>query len=663
MTETTDSVPNEAVDGDAVAAPNRFRTLTGPAQPLSKAVLFSITATGLLWATDITNWTKVSILTEQFLALFWTLVLTAVFLTVKSYKGEVRSTVPWFDWLAIAATMAMGLYLVLDYERLLYESPLLTVDKWLAGLVAVALLIEATRRLVGTALLFILLAFLAYGLFADLVPAPLKGPAVKWERLLVYLYIDTNALIGLPLLVAAKIVLAFVVLGNIMFATGGGRFFTDLAMVAMGRYRGGPAKISVMASSLFGSISGTAVSNVVTTGIVTIPLMKKNHYRSETAAAIEAVASTGGQIMPPVLGATSFLMAEFLELPFRVVVLASIIPALLYYVLVFLQIDLEAGKLKLAGIDRSLLPKAASVLRDGWLFVVPLVVLVYALFVLNFSAGKAGLTAVVTILLLSYVKKNSRLSPRQLAQVLVSSGTGLLEIGIIVGIAGMIIGVLNISSLGFNLSLVMIQIGGESQLALLLMAALLAVILGMGMPTISVYLLLAVLIGPALVKVGFNPLAAHMFLLYTGMLSMLSPPVAIASYTAASIAGANPMQTSWISLRLGAMAFIAPFVFVYSPELLLIGEPANIIWRTLATFAGTAFFAIAVIGYLRAPVPIAFRTLLLLASLAAFLRPPGDDSSGIPWLTVAALGVGVAVTGWLWWAGPRHEVGQVEGRM
>ncbi|MEE1557760.1 MAG: TRAP transporter fused permease subunit, partial [Alphaproteobacteria bacterium] len=333
-------------------------------------------------------------------------------------------------------------------------------------------------------------------------------------------------LIGLPLLVAAKIVLAFVVLGNLMFATGGGRFFTDLAMVAMGRYRGGPAKISVMASSLFGSISGTAVSNVVTTGIVTIPLMKKNNYRSETAAAIEAVASTGGQIMPPVLGATSFLMAEFLELPFQVVVLASIIPALLYYLLVFLQIDLEAGKLSLSGIDRSLLPKAAGVLRDGWLFVIPLVVLVYALFGLNFSAGKAGLTAVVTVLLLSYVKKNSRLSPRQLAEVLVSSGTGLLEIGVIVGIAGIIIGILNVTSLGFNLSLVMIQIGGESQLALLLMAALLAVILGMGMPTISVYLLLAVLIGPALVKVGFNPLAAHMFLLYTGMLSMLSPPVA-----------------------------------------------------------------------------------------------------------------------------------------
>lgn len=661
MTEAADKTAIEAAAEDAVAANNRFRTLTGPVRGLSKAVLFSITATGLLWATDIANWTNVSILTEQFLGLFWTLVLTAVFLTVKSYRGEMRTTVPWFDWLAIAGTLAMGLYIVIDYERLLYESPLLTADKWLAGLIAIVLLIEATRRLVGNALLIILLMFIAYGLFADLVPAPLKGPTVKWERLLVYLYIDTNALIGLPLLVAAKIVLAFVVLGNLMFATGGGKFFTDLAMVAMGRYRGGPAKISVMASSLFGSISGTAVSNVVTTGIVTIPLMKKNNYRSETAAAIEAVASTGGQIMPPVLGATSFLMAELLELPFRVVVLASIIPALLYYVLVFLQIDLEAGKLKLAGIERSALPKAMGVLRDGWLFVIPLVVLIYALFALNFSPGKAGLTAVATVLLLSYVNKRSRLSARQLAEVLVSSGTGLLEIGIIVGIAGTIIGVLNVTSLGFNLSLVMIQIGGESQLALLLMAALLAVILGMGMPTISVYLLLAVLIGPALIKVGFNPLAAHMFLLYTGMLSMLSPPVAIASYTAASIAGANPMQTSWISLRLGAMAFIAPFVFVYSPELLLVGDPVTIVWRTLATFAGTVFFAISAIGYLRAPVAIPFRLLLILAALAAFMRPPGSDEGAIPWLTIAALGAGGAITAYLWWAEPRPETGPVNG--
>ncbi|MBT3334463.1 MAG: TRAP transporter large permease subunit [Rhodospirillaceae bacterium] len=240
-----------------------------------------------------------------------------------------------------------------------------------------------------------------------------------------------------------------------------------------------------------------------------------------------------------------------------------------------------------------------------------------------------------------------------LAEVLVSSGTGLLEIGIIVGIAGVIIGVLNVTSLGFNLSLVMIQVGGESQLALLLMAALLAVILGMGMPTISVYLLLAVLIGPALIKVGFNPLAAHMFLLYTGMLSMLSPPVAIASYTAASIAGANPMQTSWISLRLGAMAFIAPFVFVYSPELLLVGDPVAIVWRTLATFAGTIFFAIAAIGYLRAPVPVTIRVFLILTSLALFLRPPGTDDGAAPWLTIAALGVGASITAWLWWSGPR----------
>ena len=204
MTEAADDGASWAAE-EAVAAGSRFRNLSGPVRWLAKAVLFSITATGLLWATDITNWAKVSILTEQFLALFWTLVLSAVFLTVKAHRGESRTRVPWFDWLAICATLAMGLYLVIDYERLLYESPLLTIDKWLSGLIAIILLIEATRRLVGNALLIILLMFIAYGLFADLVPAPLKGPTVKWERLLVYLYIDTNALIGLPLLVAAKI--------------------------------------------------------------------------------------------------------------------------------------------------------------------------------------------------------------------------------------------------------------------------------------------------------------------------------------------------------------------------------------------------------------------------------------------------------------------------
>ena len=620
----------------------RFRSLRGVSRTVEQALLVTLTVAGALWTLELPGYVGFTWYREQYLGLFWALVLAGAFLVVPATRASPRDRVPWYDWLAALGALAVGLNLTVDYERLLFESALATPDKYLMGALAMALLVEATRRLVGTALLVMLLVFVAYGATAEYMPGLLNGSGASLERLSIYLYIDTNALLGIPLVVAATIVLAFILLGQTLFATGGGRFFTDLAMAAMGRYRGGPAKIAVLASSLFGTISGTAVSNVVTTGIVTIPLMRNNGYRREVAGAVEAVASTGGQIMPPVMGAAAFLIAEFLEISYAAVVLAALVPALLYYLLLFIQVDLTAAKEGLAGLPASKLPRLGEVMRGGWVFLAPLVVLIYALFWMNFPAGKAGMTAVGATVLVTVFRKATRPNLTKVIEILAGTGRALLEIGVITGIAGVIIGVLNLSGLGFSVSLALVQIGEHSLLLLLLLAALMSIILGMGMPTVSVYILLAVLVAPSLEKLGLSPIAAHLFILYFGLLSMITPPVAIASFAAAAISGGDPLRTGWESVKLGAMAYVVPFIFIFSQELLLQGTFLGIVWAVGTTALGAFFLAVALSGYLFSSLSPLVRLAYFASAIALFFNFGFNDGMG-GWLNVAGLLVGLSM--------------------
>lgn len=612
----------------------RHRELQGFARALERTLLSALTLAGAAWALDVLGYLGISVFQEQFLGLVWSLVLCCVFITVPASPRSGRSGVPWYDWLAVLLSAAVGGYVTLEYPRLLFESALVTPDKVLLGAASLLLLIEATRRLVGTTLLVILLCFLAYAVTAGHWPGVLQGNQPRLERLLIYLYLDTNGLLGIPLAVASTIVLAYVLLGQMLFASGGGSFFTDLASAAMGRYRGGPAKIAVLGSSLFGMISGSAVSNVMTVGIITIPMMKKNGYPKETAGAIEAVGSTGGQLMPPVMGASAFIMAELLEISYGQVALAAAIPALLYYFLLFVQVDLEAAKLGIAGLPREELPRVGRVLRDGWPFLLPLVVLVITLFWLNYSAGKAGMAAVAVVALLMLLRRRSRPGPGGIVNILVGAGRGMLDVTLLCGVAGIIIGVINISGLGFGISLLLVEVGGSSLFGLLLLTAVVAIILGMGMPTVSVYLLLAVLIGPALIKLGLDPVAAHLFLQYFGMMSMITPPVALAAYAAAALAGADAMRTGWTAVRLGLMAFVGPFIFVYSPELLLQGRWFNILLIVGTTAVGAFWMGIGTVGYYLRPVSWPKRALFVLAAFALFFDHRYHGGAGY-WLNLA----------------------------
>jgi TRAP transporter 4TM/12TM fusion protein len=406
-----------------------------------------------------------------------------------------------------------------------------------------------------------------------------------------------------PLAVTATIVVAYIFFGQALSAVGGDKFLSDLALVAMGRYRGGAAKMAIVSSSLYGTVSGGAVANVVVDGAVTIPMMKRSGYPPHMAAAIEAVASNGGQIMPPVMGAAAFLIAEYLSLPYGAVALAAAIPAYLYYLALFVQVDLEAARLGLAGLPRRDLPALRQVMRRGWVFLVPLLVLVYTLMLGGWEPGRAGMLAVGATFLVGALHRDTRPTLRGILDAIESSGRTMLDLIAIVTLAGVVIGALQLSGFTSKLPILLVGLAGGSTLLLLVLTAVVSVVLGMSLPTTVVYVTLAVLVGPTLASLGVVPLAAHLFLFYFGMLSLITPPDCLATYAAAAIAKADFWRTGWAGMRLGIVAYVVPFVFVYHPALILHGTPGEIVVTFLTATIGVILLGIGCAGYLFRALP------------------------------------------------------------
>jgi len=575
----------------------RFRRHKGLLGSIEKAFLICIPLAGVVGILDVFLYFGISVYIQQYLAVLLGLVLTLVPLLVPAAKSSPKDRLPWYDAAIALGGLVTGLYMVIFYPSIAVSMGILTPDRIILGAFAIVLVLESCRRLLGWPLVIIVAFFIFYAHFTNIFPGPLYGRAVPLTRLATYLYVDENALFSIAMRVTGTIVLAFILFGRAIFATGGGQFLTNLAMSTMGGFRGGPAKVSVIASSSFGMMSGSAVANVATTGVVTIPLMKKSGYPSYYAGAVEATASSGGQIMPPVMGAAAFLMAQFLGMPYAKVVVAAIVPAILYYIGVFVQVDLQAVKSKLKGLPRNLLPSVKKTLLDGWIFFIPLIVLVYSLFVLFLDPDSAGLYSVASVLVVTMVRKASRINLRKLLAILEGTGEGLLEITVIAAAAGLILGVVSLTGLGFAFSLALIQMSGGNLFILLLLAAAGAIVLGMGMTVTAAYILVVILIAPALIELGLIPIVAHMFVFYFAILSFLTPPICLAAYTGASIAGSKPMQTAWQSMRLGVAAYIVPFIFAYSPALLLIGSPVEIIRAIISGLMGMVLIAIGLEGY------------------------------------------------------------------
>jgi len=629
------------------AAPSKIRQLHGWVDALVQGLLFALTAIGSLWALDLHVYLNLVVYTEQYLALILCIGLGTIFLTIKARKSEPAGIgVPWYDWLLAAATVVVAGYIVVEYPRLISEAGIASWDKLALGTIAILLVMEATRRVIGWFLIWVAVIFILYARYSHLMPEIIEAPSTEWDRLIIYLYLDTNSIIGLPLRVFATIIIAFILFGRVLYAMNADKFLTEASLAIMGRYRGGPAKVAVGASSLFGTISGSVVSNVVMDGPITIPMMQRTGYPGHIAAAIEALASTGGQIMPPVMGITAFLIADWLSIPYSDVVIAAIMPAILYYLALFVQVDLEAAKRGLVGLPAADLPRLAKTIRSGWVFVVPFAVLVYTLVFDAWEPGKSAMAAVIAAIAVGLIQPETRPTLRKLWIACIETGRTLLDLVAIVAIAGLVIGALQISGLAFSLSLILTSLASGSLFALLLLTAALSIVLGMGLPSAVIYILLAVLVAPGLVEFGVPELAAHMYLFYFGMLSMITPPMCFATFAAATIAGCDFWKAGWAGVRLGIVAYIIPFMFVYQPEILLQGEPLRIVLSLGSALIAVTFLAAAVAGYVFAPLDPVKRTLLTLAAIALVPSPAAGTLAALSNIAGLVVGLGVCVLQW-----------------
>ena len=617
----------------------RSRDLSGPLVWVANGALIMIPAVGIFFLLNVPQMLGWLFFNEQYMGLFLALSLLATFILVPARASARRDHVPWYDQVAAVAGLVVGLYIFIEYPKLVDTLGEITQARVILGSITILLLAEGCRRLVGWPLVIIAATFVFYAFFAYLFPGDFYGRGWSVSRLATYLYLDANGIFGLPLQVGSSIVLVFILFGEVLNAIGGAAFLSDFALAVMGRFRGGQAKIAIVSSSLFGNISGSAVANVVVDGAFTIPMMKKAGYPAPQAAAIEAVASTGGQIMPPVMGAAAFLIAEYLGIPYSQVALAALVPAILYYVTLFIQVDLLAARKGMIGLPRAELPQLGRVMRRCSGFVVPLAVLIVWMFFLNRRAEESGLLATLSALIIGVFTPGVRIGLRGIFKILTSMGRSMLEIAAITGLAGVVIGVLQLTGLGFTLTFTLLNIGQSNAVLLLILTAIVSMILGMGMPTTAVYVLLAVLVAPGLAKLGILPIAAHLFIFYFGMLSMVTPPVCMASYAAATIGRTDPVKTGWEAMRLCSIAYIVPFLFVFSPSLLLIGHWYEVTLSIVTAILGAIFLGVGIVGYLFRPVGAIKRMLFVMAAVGLLI--PVVHSGQFAALTWAANGAGL----------------------
>lgn len=536
----------------------------------------------------------------------------------KKNDGRCRLT----DWILIAATVFSMGYIVVENKvlenRLAFVTPFTTVQL-VAVIMLVVLVLEATRRLTGLTLPIACLIFLAYAFWGDRFTGVLGHAPLSAKRILEQISITSEGIFGSSLGISATYVVIFIILAGFLETTGAGQFFIDIASSATGTKRGGPAKIAVVGSCLFGSISGSSVANVVSTGTFTIPLSKSVGYPSYFAGAVEAVASTGGQLMPPVMAAVAFIMADNLSVPYISICGAALIPAVLYYWSLFSMVDAKAVKLGIAGLKKEQLPQGREVLKNGWFLALPFLVLI-ALMMMNYTPMKAGFYAIISLLVILLIFDRKKLNWANITNALENGAKGVISVSVTSACAGIIVGVIMITGLGLKFTSIITTVSNGNLLIALILSAVVAIILGMGLPTVPAYIVMSSLVAPALIKMGVAPMAAHMFVLYFAVLSCITPPVAIASYAAAAIADANAIKVGFESVRLAVVAYIIPFVFVYNPVLLFDGKPIDIFLSFATAVLGCMALTWAIEGVVEGKIPWWARIVSLLA--AAFLVWP-----------------------------------------
>lgn len=525
--------------------------------------------------------------------------------------------------LAAAALVSLGL-VVFDYQQILTYSMMGSLDT--KGIVLafclVIPLLEALRRRTGLVLPIIILSLVAVVVFQPYMPGVLYGRGYSLDRLLFSAYVGGNGIFGLPLHVAAEIILVFVIFGALISSSGAGGWFLDLALVGTGRQTGGPAKAAVVASALFGSISGSPSANAASTGVLTIPLMKRAGYTPAFAAGVEAVAATGGQILPPVMGAIAFVMAEWTGNTYATIVKVAAIPAVLYYIILFASVHFQAKRQGIGKIDLSGLPTLWQIFKQGWFYLIPLGVLCWGLFGAELPAQMAASLSFPAIIAVSFLNKDRKywLTPARIAEGLIESVHSWKGIAIITASVGIMVGAMDLSGVGIKISDFIIGLSGGNLVVTLMLIGAAALILGMGLDAIPAYVTLATLLAPALTKMGVSLLGAHFFVVYWGLASFFTPPMCIAVFVTASIAGSGIWRTGWEAVRLGIGAFLVPFAFVLEPALLLDGDLTAIVTATVTALVGAVILSAALRGYFLAPLGLVGQVVLGLAGVL-FIAP------------------------------------------
>ncbi len=623
----------------------RYRTLSG----FWMAVFTLFVAASIVLATNqmfnLGFFVGFVLIDNRYLYLLVALLLPLVFLIFPPTKNATRDHVPWYDAILATLTFFVAMYFVWEANRILdeaweYVAPPTAVY---FSLVMWALLIEVGRRTGGISIFIITIVFSLFPTYADKVPEVVSGVSQTLGDTAAFHMMSVESLLGIPMSAFGNLVFGFLIFGVALQYTGAGAFFINFAFALLGKVRGGPAKVAIFASGLMGSMSGSVVTNVLTTGVMSIPAMKRVGFRPSYAGGVEACASTGGTLMPPIMGATAFVMASFLGVAYVEVALAAAIPSLLYYWGLFMQIDSYSGQHDMKGLPAHELPKVWDTLKEGWYYIFVFALLVYMLLVMH-REQTAPFLATVLLLVINQFSSKHRLNWEKLKKFFLGLGLLLSELAGLLAAIGLIIGSLSLTGMAGTLTNDLVFIAGGNTLLLLCMGALTSFILGIGMTVTACYIFLAVVLAPALIRVGLDPMAVHMFILYWGMISFITPPVAIGAYTAASLAGASPMKTGLESMSIGVVIYFIPFFFVFNPALIMQGDVGSVLQATITAMIGIVFLAGAVQGYLlgigklgQNPVSVLGRILIFLGGLAV-MAPGGTLGYGY-WelLAIAAI--------------------------
>lgn len=545
------------------------------------------------------------------------MILILAFAMYPATKKASRKIIAWYDYILIALSAAVPLYMWLDYFNIINRAGKPNSMDVIIGTLLTLLVLEATRRVCGMALPILGVIFILYSLMGTkqgLIPVNIPGiflhRGYTWQKLMSHFFANTEGIYGSSVNVASTYIFLFIAFGEIMNKCGMGKFFNDIANALAGGSKGGPAKVAVVASGLLGMINGAAVAVVVTTGSFTIPLMKKTGYDNEFSGAIVATGSVGGQLMPPVMGAAAFIMAETLGIKYSTLLVSAIIPAVIYYMGILLQIQMRAEKMGMQGTPKDQLPKVGEVMKEYGHLAIPLVFLIYMLFFSGKTVIMAAFYTILFTIVVAQLRPNTRMSLNDIIDAMVASAKSTVSVAIACACVGIIVGVCSITGFALNMASTIIQIGGQSLMFTLMFTMVTCMILGMGLPSIPSYIITSTIAAPALVTLGIPPIAAHMFCFYFAMFANLTPPVALAAFAAAGIAGGSPMKTGWASVKLALAGFILPYMFVYNMELLLLDTPiAKGIQVAITAAIGVFLISVAVEGFLFRKVNAVLRIL------------------------------------------------------